>query len=42
MKYEQPEAHVLEMEDSWESINAWFLERNMTDGLPIVPPTENV
>ena len=40
MKYEQPDAHVLEMEDSWELINAWFLERNMTDGLPIVPPTE--
>jgi hypothetical protein len=28
------------LEDSWESINAWFLEQDLTDGLPIVPPTE--
>lgn len=30
----------LQLEDSWEAVNAWFLERDMTDGLPIVPPTE--
>ena len=33
------EAPRLQLEDSWETINAWFLERDMTDGLPIVPPT---
>ena len=32
---------VIELEDSWETINAYFLERNWTDGLPIVPPTED-
>jgi hypothetical protein len=36
----QPDARVLELEDSWEAINAWFLEHDLTDGLPIVPPTE--
>jgi len=36
----QPEAEKFQLEDSWETINAWFLERDMTDGLPIVPPTE--
>ena len=34
------DARVLELEDSWETINAWFLEHDLTDGLPIVPPTE--
>ena len=33
------DARVLELEDSWETINAWFLEHDLTDGLPIVPPT---
>lgn len=37
---EQPQTARLELEDSWESVNRWFLERDMTDGLPIVPPTE--
>jgi len=31
---------VLELEDDWERINAEFLSRDWTDGLPIVPPTE--
>ena len=26
--------------ESWEAANAWCLENDMTDGLPIVPPTE--
>jgi hypothetical protein len=34
------EAPILELEDSWEAINAWFLQHDLTDGLPIVPPTE--
>jgi hypothetical protein len=40
MKAAQPQSRFLELEDSWEAINEWFLERDMTDGLPIVPPTE--
>ena len=40
MSLQQPVAPVFELEDSWEAINAWFLERDLTDGLPIVPPTE--
>lgn len=35
-----PETPFLELEDSWETVNAWFLEHELTDGLPIVPPTE--
>ncbi len=34
------DAPVFDLEDSWESINAWFLKNDLTDGLPIVPPTE--
>jgi hypothetical protein len=34
------EAPVLEFEDSWEAINEWFLTHDLTDGLPIVPPTQ--
>ena len=34
------EAPTIELEDSWEKINEWFLERDLTDGLPIVPPTQ--
>ncbi len=34
------EAPILEFEDSWEAINEWFLAHDLTDGLPIVPPTE--
>jgi hypothetical protein len=33
-------APVFELEDSWEAINDWFLRNDLTDGLPIVPPTE--
>ena len=34
------EAPVIELADDWEAINAWFLAHNLTDGLPIVPPTQ--
>jgi hypothetical protein len=34
------DAPRIELEDSWEGINAWFLANDLTDGLPIVPPTE--
>ncbi|MCC6533145.1 MAG: hypothetical protein IT531_11395 [Burkholderiales bacterium] len=33
-------ARTLQLEDSYDAINAWFLEHDLTDGLPIVPPTE--
>jgi len=36
----QLDAPILELDDSWETVNAWFLEHDLTDGLPIVPPTE--
>jgi hypothetical protein len=36
----QVEGSKLQLEDSWDAINAWFLSHDMTDGLPIVPPTE--
>jgi len=34
------ERRLLELEDSWEAINEYFLASDLTDGLPIVPPTE--
>jgi len=34
------DARTISLEDDYEAINAWFLERDLTDGLPIVPPTE--
>ena len=34
------DAPIFELEDDWEAINAWFLDNDLTDGLPIVPPTE--
>ena len=34
------DAPIFELEDSWEAINEWFLKNDLTDGLPIVPPTE--
>ena len=34
------ESAVFELDDSWDGINAWFLENDLTDGLPITPPTE--
>ena len=37
---EQPKTARIELENSWEAVNRWFLERDMTDGLPIAPPTE--
>ncbi len=33
-------ADFLELDDDWERINAYFLEHDLTDGLPIVPPSE--
>ena len=36
----QAEASRLQLEDSWETVNAWILDHDMTDGLPIVPMTE--
>ncbi len=40
MSTAQLEAPILELEDSWEAVNDWFLEHDLTDGLPIIPPTE--
>jgi hypothetical protein len=40
MSDSQPEMPIIELEDSCDVINAWFLEHDLTDGLPIVPPTE--
>src|SRR6187402_1018491 len=34
------DASVIELADDWEAINAWFLAHDLTDGLPIVPPTQ--
>ena len=34
------EAPVFHLDDSWEIINEWFLSHDLTDGLPIVPPTQ--
>ena len=34
------DAPAFELEDNWEAINQWFLDNELTDGLPIVPPTE--
>lgn len=31
---------ILEFDDSWEAVNEWFLANDLTDGAPIVPPTE--
>lgn len=41
MALSQPQEPVIELDNSWEIINEWFFERDMTDGLPIVPPTES-
>jgi hypothetical protein len=30
---------LIEVEDSWEAANDWFLKEKLSDGLPIVPPT---
>jgi|KBSMisStandDraft_5_1062788.scaffolds.fasta_scaffold38319_4 hypothetical protein len=34
------EAPLIELDDSWEAINEWFLANDLTDGLPVVPPTQ--
>src|ERR1700704_1517098 len=34
------DAPILELEDTWEAVNDWFLAHDLTDGLPIVPPTQ--
>ncbi len=36
-----PRARLFEIEDSFAEINESFYERGWTDGLPIVPPTED-
>jgi hypothetical protein len=30
---------LIEVEDTWEAVNDWFLKEKLSDGLPIVPPT---
>ena len=40
MSSAQLDATILELEDSWEAVNDWFLEHDLTDGQPIIPPTE--
>ena len=30
------DAPIFELDDNWEAINTWFLERDLTDGLPIM------
>jgi hypothetical protein len=40
MSIVQPRDRLLELEDSWDAVNRWFFEHDMTDGLPIVPPTQ--
>src|ERR1700741_5467744 len=32
-------SNVIEVEDSGEAVNDWFLNEKLSDGLPIVPPT---
>ena len=32
-------SNLIEVEDSWEAANDWFLKEKLSDGLPIVPPT---
>ncbi len=41
MSAARPESAAMNASDSWQEINDWFLEQNLTDGLPIVPPTED-
>ncbi len=33
-------ADKLTIDDSWEAVNEYYFDRGWTDGLPIVPPTE--
>ena len=40
MNADAMDAPLIELEDDWEAINGWFLEHDLTDGLPIVPPTQ--
>ena len=35
------ETDVISMADSLDEINGYFYEQGWTDGLPIVPPTED-
>src|SRR6476659_8963687 len=32
-------SNLIEVEDTWEAVNDWFLKEKLSDGLPIVPPT---
>ena len=36
-----PPARSLEVDDDYAALNELFVERGWTDGLPIVPPTED-
>ncbi len=36
-----PAARTLELDDNYPALNELFVERGWTDGLPIVPPTED-
>ena len=40
MSADSLERRFIELEDSWEAVNEWFLAHDLTDGLPIVPPTQ--
>src|ERR1044072_3449140 len=36
-------SNLVEVEDTWEAVNDWFLKEKLSDGLPIVrPPPERV
>ena len=37
-----PAATIFAFPDGWEAIDAHYQERGWTDGLPIVPPTEEM
>jgi len=40
MRTQGPPARTFEVADDWQAVNDLYLERGWTDGLPIVPPSE--
>lgn len=40
MQSELLEKPIVELSGSLDEVNAWFLQQDLTDGLPIMPPTE--
>lgn len=42
MRGKGPPARTLQVEDSYPAVNELYQERGWTDGLPIVPPTEDL